>query len=63
VYLQTGNMNDIKKMKLDDFRCVIEQLIRSRTPNENRYKSELSDSQKNMIAYHKNKFQKDGKVK
>jgi len=56
-------MNDIKKMKLDDFRCVIEQLIRSRTPNENRYKSELSDSQKNMIAYHKNKFQKDGKVK
>jgi len=56
-------MNDIKKMSLQDFRYVINQHEYINTPPEKRTRAKLSDSQKDMIAYHKKHFQKNGKVK
>ncbi len=62
IYLETGNMQDIKKMKLEDFRHVLCEYEYINTPVEQRTRTTLSDSQKDMIKYHKEHLQKGGKV-
>ena len=55
-------MEDIKNMSLEDFRYVISQYDYINTPPEKRYKKSLKSSQKDMIKYHKEHLQKNGKV-
>lgn len=51
-------MQDILKMKLYDFRYVVDEFVYMNTPKEDRYKTTLSKSQKDMIKYHKEHLQK-----
>jgi hypothetical protein len=55
-------MKEILKMELRDFDGIVDRFVYENTPREHRYKKELSNSQKDMIKYHKKHLQKDGKV-
>jgi len=51
-------MEDIKKMSLEDFRSVVEEYNYMSTPVDKRYRSKISNSQKQMINKNKEMFNK-----
>lgn len=55
-------MEEIKKTDFHEFDEMIDEFIYENTPQEHRYKKELTQSQKNMIEYYKKNI-KDKKVK